>query len=93
MFNWLKRNFNWEFSTDPRSRDQTVTIFNQAYQVDGLKEALANNVYFFKKKFIESPKTEQRALYYAEAYQRLLAKMVAAHEEVLKRERIIKTRE
>ncbi|TAL21843.1 MAG: hypothetical protein EPN94_12135 [Nitrospirae bacterium] len=86
----LFRNFDWPFTISPRSQEETISIYNAAWNITGFKEALSNNVYFYKKRFIETGDKEIRSMYYAEAYQRLIDKMAAAHEAVLKRERIIK---
>lgn len=90
MWQWLKgwfkrRDFAWDFKIAPRDQDETITIYNEAYNVTGFKEALANNVYQAKKKFVESDGKEVSSLYTAEVYQRILDRMTTAHRVVEKR--------
>lgn len=84
------RKYDWEFTVSPRPQNETVTVYNDAYNVPNFKEALSNNVYFWKRKFIESDGVDAKSLYYAEAYQRLLDLMVRSHKLAEKRVEDIK---
>ncbi len=89
MFEYIKSLFHkividWDFETSSRDPNQTMQVLNSAYNVDGLKELLANDIYFYKRKFVESKGEDASSLYHAEAYKRLLSKMVKSHEFSLK---------
>lgn len=84
MFNWFRRSFPFPFSTKIRDPEKTASIFNEAYAVVGFKELLENDVYFYKRKFIESKKLDEESYYLAEAYARILEKMVRSHDLLAK---------
>lgn len=75
--------FDWEVN-DQMTRDQRIRILNDAFLIDGFKELLGNNIYQYKKRFIESKEQDNKALYWAEVYQNILSKMKASHELFLK---------
>lgn len=79
----MKFKFAWPFETKPRDPQDTMLIFNAVYAVPGFKELLSNDIYFYKRKFIESDSKEVESLYMAECYQRLLDKMVKSHQTLL----------
>jgi hypothetical protein len=78
-----KPEFDFTFDTKGRTVGENQLIFNALYGVYGFKEMLANDIYQYRRRFIESEKPDPSCLYVAEAYQRLLDKMTQSHKEIL----------
>lgn len=77
---FIKYRFDFTFDSKQRDPEQTATILSQAMSVEGFKEMLANDIYWYKRKAIESKEDGLSHVHYAEAYQRLLDKMEKSRE-------------
>lgn len=81
IFRWLfPYTFDFSFETKLRDPEGTATILNAVYSVDGFKELLLNDIYWYRRKAVESKELDVASIHFAEAYQRLLDKMMKSRE-------------